>query len=99
VSDPDDKDDHDRFAAPRISTRPTVKLDPAMILGDQKASLPVALAYLELLGPWAVDAFREGLRVLLSLAVDAMLTTHDDTRADAIERARTLLEAIAKIRG
>jgi hypothetical protein len=73
-----------------MSERPTVQLDPAEL-----QPFMLACASLERLGPEMVHAWRLGLLVMLQQTVRLML--HEDAKADLVQRARDIIELLAKL--
>lgn len=72
------------------TTRTTVEMDPLMISSPSTA---VAIATLEKIGPWAVDAFKIGTLAILEQLVREMGSP--DAKVDLIMKTREIVEVLA----
>jgi hypothetical protein len=99
MADADDEkrvaDEFDKSPTISVSERPTVALSPRE-LATIGTSWPLALATLERLGPWATYAFRLGTIALLQ-SVCRQMAQENAHGADLVNRARTLVEALARM--
>jgi len=78
----------------RVSTRPTVKLDPSEIVGAERR-FQLAIDALNDLSDDAVYAFRLGQLALLQECVRQMALP--GARGDLVVRARVIVETLARL--